>query len=258
LAPEDSSVINFSLPFHPNSANLLNKNIRHPGYRLKILLIEDNQTIAQQIIDFLQGHRWSVDYADNGRQGIALAKQDAYDLVLLDLNLPDKDGIEVCQIIKDEAQANIPVLMVTARDHFDDKAQGFHAGADDYLTKPFDLRELVLRCEALARRQQLHQNKIIIVGDLKIDLAMHQAYREGQQLHLTNVGFKILLLLAQSHPKPVPRSIILHKVWGDELPDSDALKSHIYSLRNALDKPFDKNMLKTITNVGFQLVNDSE
>lgn len=225
---------------------------------MKILLIEDNRTIGQQIVDFLEGHKWSVDYVDNGNQGIQLAQQDNYDIVLLDLNLPDKDGIEVCRVIKDEAQVNVPILMVTARDHFDDKAQGFNAGADDYLTKPYDLRELVLRCEALARRHQLHQSKLIEIGQLKVDVGMHQAFREEQQLQLTNVGFKILLLLAQSFPKPVSRSIILHKVWGDDLPDSDSLKSHIYSLRTALDKPFKQNMLKTITNVGYQLVIDGE
>ncbi|WP_246075862.1 response regulator transcription factor [Aliikangiella marina] len=225
---------------------------------MKILLIEDNRTIGQQIVTFLEGHQWSVDYADTGELGIQLAIHDCYDLILLDLNLPDKDGIDVCQTIKKQAQTNVPILMITARDHFDDKAQGFYAGADDYLTKPFDLRELVLRCQALSRRQQLHLDKQLTIGELVIDVAMHQACRNQIELQLTNVGFKILLLLAQSFPKPVPRSKILHTVWGDELPDSDALKSHIYSLRNVLDKPFEKPMLKTITNVGYQLVTSNE
>ncbi|NKB35840.1 MAG: response regulator [Gammaproteobacteria bacterium] len=221
--------------------------------KLSILLIEDNQLIAQQLCEFLEGHNWNVDYADNGRFGTSLALENEYDVILLDLNLPDVDGLSVCREIKDKAQTNTPILMLTARDAFEDKARGFGEGADDYVTKPFELRELELRCQALARRQQLHLGQSISVGDLVIEKRQHQAHRQGQPLKLTGIGFSILTMLAEAYPQPVSRSSLIHALWGDEPPDTDALRSHIYSLRQTLDKPYEKAMLKTITNVGFKL-----
>ena len=117
---------------------------------LKLLLIEDNMSIARQLVTFLHSHQWQVEHAATASLGLQLARQQPYDLVLLDLNLPDMDGLEVCQHLKQQLDVNIPVLMLTARDSFEDKARGFGIGADDYLTKPFDLRELALRCQALA------------------------------------------------------------------------------------------------------------
>ncbi|GGA87908.1 DNA-binding response regulator [Neiella marina] len=223
------------------------------GLTLKILLIEDNTTIASQIIEFLSSHQCQVDYAANGKLGIELALNQIFDVILLDLNLPDIDGLQVCQAIKSQASVNPPILMLTARDSFDDKSAGFHQGADDYLTKPVDLRELVLRCQALARRNTLHQSQVIELGPLELDITSQTARRDGQSLTLTSVGFQLLTLLAQSHPQPVARSLIMHKIWGDSPPDSDALKSHIYSLRQALDKPFAYPMLKTVMNLGYRL-----
>ena len=220
---------------------------------MKILLIEDNQAIAQQVVEFLSGHKWQLDYAHTGSMGIELALNQIFDVILLDLNLPDIDGLQVCQTIKEQAEVTPPILMLTARDSFEDKSAGFHLGADDYLTKPFDLRELALRCQALARRFELHNSQTLEVGELLIDLSSKVVKRQQQEITLTSVGFQILTLLAQHHPKPVPRSVLIHKLWSDSPPDSDALKSHIYSLRRALDKPFDYPMLKTVLNLGYQL-----
>ena len=220
---------------------------------LSILLVEDNLSIARQVTDFLEGHGWQVDHAQTGIHAITLVLQNHYHLCLLDLNLPDMDGVDVCERIKESAQINVPVLMLTARDSFEDKATGFGGGADDYVTKPFDLRELALRCQALARRNALNQSKVIELGELRINLSQKAAWRQEQPLALTSIGFKILVLLAQAHPNPVSRSVLMHQIWGDAPPDSDALKSHIYSLRNSLDKPFGLSILKTITNVGYKL-----
>ncbi len=220
---------------------------------MKILVIEDNVTIAKQLVDFLSAHAWSVDYAHSGKQGVSLVLSQVFDVVLLDLNLPDIDGLEVCRQIKQDADTVPAILMLTARDAFEDKAEGFHLGADDYLTKPFDLRELALRCQALARRQELHQPKIISVGELNLDNSSKSATRQGQALKLTSTGFTILKALVMAHPNPVSRGELIHRIWGDELPDSDALKSHIYSLRNSVDKPFDKPLIKTVLNVGYKL-----
>jgi len=220
---------------------------------LKILLIEDNPTLARQTGEFLEAHGWQVDFAHNGRLGGRLALEQIYDLVILDLGLPDIDGLGVCRQIKQQAPVNMPVLMLTARDAFADKAQGFETGADDYLCKPFDPRELALRCRALARRNQLHRNDHICIGELTVRRREHRAERAGQPLKLTSIGFRILSILAEAHPEPVSRSAISHQIWGDGPPETDALKSHIYSLRQALDKPFPSPMLKTITNLGYRL-----
>jgi len=226
---------------------------------LKLLLIEDNMNIARQLVEFLHCHQWQVEHAATAHLGLKLATEQIYDLVLLDLNLPDMDGLEVCQQLKQTLEVNIPVLMLTARDSFEDKARGFGIGADDYLTKPFDLRELVLRAQALARRQQLYKSKLLTLGELELDLTQHKASRLGQSLKLTGIGFKILCFLAQQYPQPVSRSLLSHHLWGENPPDSDALKSHIYALRNALDKPFSgRPMLVTITNLGFKLSVEDE
>jgi DNA-binding response OmpR family regulator len=143
--------------------------------------------------------------------------------------------------------------MLTARDAFEDKVEGYDKGADDYVTKPFEFRELALRCKALARRHSLHKNHRIEIGTLVIEQNECVAKRQEQQLKLTNIGFKILLTLAQAYPQAVSRSNLIFKVWGDIPPDTDSLRTHIYSLRNALDKPFNRPMLTTITNVGYKL-----
>jgi DNA-binding response OmpR family regulator len=221
--------------------------------QLSILLVEDNLTIAKQLIEFFEGHGWSVDYASNGSLGTELALNNPFDVVVLDLNLPDIDGLQVCKAIKEQSTINLPILMLTARDAFEDKAEGYGEGADDYVTKPFDFREVALRCQALSKRNQLHKNQTIEIGELTIEQNQHIACREGKPLKLTNIGFKLLLTLAQAYPQAVSRSNLIHAVWQDSPPDTDALRSHIYSLRNALDKPFDEPMLTTITNVGFKL-----
>jgi DNA-binding response OmpR family regulator len=220
---------------------------------LNILLIEDNQTIARQVGEFLTGHRWQVDFAHSAHLGIQLALEYIYDVILLDLNLPDLDGLAVCEQIKGNSEVTPPILMLTARDSFEDKAAGFRRGADDYLTKPFDLRELALRCEALARRPNLHQAKTLTLGDLELDTRTKTATREERPLELTNIGFRILELLVKSYPEPVSRTYITHQLWGDHPPESDALKSHIYALRKSLDKSFAQPMLKTVMNTGFKL-----
>ena len=225
---------------------------------LKILLIEDNPTLARQTGEFLEGHGWQVDFASGGRLGLQLALAEIYDLILLDLNLPDMDGIEVCCELRQQAPAVTPILMLTARDAFADKAEGFHSGADDYLCKPFDPRELALRCEALARRRELHRRDEIGIGDLRIAGRRREATRCGQPLKLTTIAFNILWELARAFPEPLSRSELSHRIWGDNPPDSDALKSHIYSLRRQLDRPFPDPMLKTISSIGFKLESPGE
>jgi DNA-binding response OmpR family regulator len=221
--------------------------------KMTALLVEDNQAIAKQIVSFLEGHGWTIDFASKGKLGIDLALSIKFDVIILDLNLPDIDGLDVCKAIKQGAHSNPPILMLTARDSFEDKHKGFNLGADDYLTKPFDLRELVLRCDALSRRAELHEEHIIKLGQLSIDSRAHQATWAGKNIKLTKVGLAILKKLANEYPYPVSRSEIIKEIWGDEPPESNALKSHIYSLRKSFEQLGINNILCTISNIGYQL-----
>ena len=221
---------------------------------LSILVVEDHPTIARQVVDFLEGLGWQTDHAATGALAIELATRDIHDVVLLDLNLPDIDGLEVCRAIKARAPRNVPVLMLTARDAFEDKARGFKGGADDYVTKPFDLRELALRCEALARRGGLHLAQEMRVGPLTLLVRERQALYGDAPLAPTQLGFRILSALCEAHPHAVSRSALTHALWGANPPDSDALKSHIYALRRQLALAGAPDMIVTIPQLGYRLV----
>ena len=220
---------------------------------LSVLVVEDHPTIARQLVDFLEGLGWQLDHAGTGALAIRLATEHPYDVALLDLNLPDVDGLQVCRAIKAQAPRNVPVLMLTARDAFEDKAQGFREGADDYLAKPFDLREVALRCEALARRGALHLEQQMQVGPFTLLVREKRALYQGEPLGLTHIGFKILLLLCREHPHPVARSALVQHLWGASPPGSDALKSHIYTLRKTLEQASGRRMLATILQLGYRL-----
>jgi DNA-binding response OmpR family regulator len=220
---------------------------------LRILLIEDQAELAASIIDFLEGQGHRLDYAADGRRGLDLALAGAFDVVLLDLRLPRLDGLSVCRRLRETADRHLPILMLTARDTLEDKIQGFDAGADDYLTKPFALEELLLRCNALGRRGQGTEERILTVGELTIDRRRRTASRAGTVLDLHHTPFDILVALAEAHPAVITRSELTDRIWGDDPPASDALATHIYSLRQVLDRPFDLPMLKTLHGVGFRL-----
>ena len=220
---------------------------------LTVLLIEDTLAIATEVCDFLEEQGVQVDFAATGKQGLHLAQSHDYDAIILDVMLPDMTGIQVCESIKLTCDPVPPVLLLTARDSISDKSVGFAAGADDYLTKPFDLQELYLRCQALARRQQLHQAQTVKIGELEVNERQQWAQREGQLLKLSSTDFAILLLLVRAFPNAVSRQQVISKVWGDDMPDSDVLRSHIYTLRQTLDKPFASPMLATLHGVGFRL-----
>ena len=220
---------------------------------ITILLIEDNQDIAGNIADFMLEKGHSMDFATNGKQGLSLSLSQYYDLIILDLMLPDMDGLTVCQKIRQQSDRHIPILMLTARDTLEDKIQGFEQGADDYLTKPFALQELNMRCQALSKRTQLNTEHIIQLGELSIDRAQKTVQRSGVNIELKQMPFNILCILAEAHPRIVPKSELCQRLWGDDPTESDALRSHIYQLRQHLDKPFETAVLKTTHGVGFSL-----
>ncbi|WP_223788777.1 response regulator transcription factor [Marinicella meishanensis] len=224
--------------------------------QLSILVIEDQRELAHNISRYFEPLGYLLDFAYTGTQGLNLALENFYDVIILDVMLPGLDGLMVCSVIRQKSKRHIPIIMLTARDTLDDKVQGFESGADDYLTKPFELQELHLRCQALAKRKGFNKSSVITIGDLSVDLKQQQAHRGDTLLELNTMGFKLLALLAEAHPREVTRSEIRQKLWGDEPTESDAIRSHIYQLRSVVDKPFQSAMIKTHHGVGFSLQAD--
>jgi len=219
-----------------------------------ILLVEDNRGIAEMVGEFLERRGYSLDYASDGVTGLRLASQESYDVVILDLMLPGMDGLELCRRLRTESKVSTPVLMLTARDTLDDKLVGLDAGADDYLVKPFEIRELEARVRALIRRDRRQVSaELLRVGDLVLDTATLRVQRGAQELAVSPIGLKLLMILMRESPRVVARRDIEREVWCDLLPDSVTLRSHLYNLRKVIDKPFQKQLLHTIHSAGYRL-----
>ncbi len=216
-----------------------------------LLLVEDNRQLAANMIEFLEAEGFDCDYAERGDHGLALARSQTFDAIVLDLMLPGLDGLTLCNQLRAEG-VSTPVLMLTARDALDDKLEGFDAGADDYLVKPFALPELVARLRALHKRRN-EPEQVLEVGDLRADLRAHLAERAGQPIQLNPSCWTLLVTLMRASPAVLSREALESAVWGDAVPDSDALRSHLYQLRKAIDKPFDKPLLHTLRHVGVAL-----
>ena len=224
-----------------------------------LLLIEDNYDIADMVCEYLEHSDYVMDHAADGVTGLHLAVSNDYDLIILDLMLPGMDGIELLEKLRNEAKSPIPVLILTARDTLDDKITGFDIGADDYLIKPFEIKELEARVRALIRRQRgTVSPEKLQVADLIYDLGTLQVTRGNTVIKLTPIALKILKILMQASPRVISRRDIERQIWGDILPDSDTLRSHMYNLRKCIDKPFDTALMETMQNSGYRLVNPDE
>lgn len=225
----------------------------------KILVIEDNPDIVANIYAFFEPRGFELDNAHNGYSGLTLASSNRYDVILLDVMLPGMDGTKLCKKLREELHDKTPVLMLTARDTILDKVAGFDSGADDYLVKPFSLVELESRIKALIRRHQdNHCEQKIDVGELSLNIEEHTVMREGQSLKLTPTGFKILNVLMKASPRLVSKNELEEKVWGEDIPSSDALRTHVHSVRAQVDKPFAKTMIMTVPGVGYQIIDPNK
>lgn len=219
-----------------------------------ILIIEDNRDLAANIADYLESHGYVPDVALDGVTGMHLAVTQRYDAIVLDLMLPGMDGLTLCRRLRQDARSTVPVLMLTARTMLDDKVAGYAEGADDYLVKPFDLRELDLRLQALLRRAAgPGQGERLTLGDLVFDVATLEVSRGGLPVTLPATSRRILELLMRQAPRVVTRAEIETALWGDSPPDSDALRVHMHTLRLAIEPPGTRPMLRTIRGVGYQL-----
>ena len=224
---------------------------------MKMLVIEDNRDIAENIADYFEPLGHVLDFAQDGEQGLQMALSEDFDVIVLDLMLPRMDGFTLCRKLRETHNAT-PVLMLTARDQLADKLQGFEEGADDYLVKPFSVKELEARLKALLKRlQQFGQHPQLKLADLVYDTNTQQASRAGKSLDLNPTQRKILLYLMQRSPNVVKRAELETLIWGDQPPDNDILRTHIYSLRSMIDKPFDSRLLHTVHGLGYRLVEET-
>ncbi|MCL1125645.1 response regulator transcription factor [Shewanella surugensis] len=220
---------------------------------LKLLIIEDNKDVSGILCDFFEAQDTELDFADNGELGLSLALRYDFDAIILDVMLPKLDGFSLCKQLR-ASGCSTPVLMLTALDNKTDQLQGFDCGVDDYLGKPFDLDVINARIRALIKRHRgFVAQENLTFGDIDIDIAKHQVRRKGMLIVLTPTTYQILLLLVKQAPKIVKREHIIETIWGVSPPTNDVLRSHMYQLRNQLDKPFEEPMLATVPKIGFRL-----
>lgn len=221
---------------------------------ISVLVVEDSQDLAINIADYLESRGYLVDIAMDGVTGLHLAVAQTHDVIVLDLMLPGIDGLSLCRRLRRDAKSVVPVLILTSRAALEDKTAAFGEGADDYLVKPFELRELDLRLRALMRRAHGGDNRNLLhVADLAFDLDTFAVHRAGRSLALPALPLKILGLLMKRAPGVVSRREIEQAVWGDSPPDSDTLRVHMHTLRSAIDLPGQLPLVHTLRGLGYQI-----
>jgi two-component system copper resistance phosphate regulon response regulator CusR len=224
---------------------------------MRLLVVEDDEEIAEQIARTLRGDGFTVDVVDNGADAPDQAAMNSYGLVVLDIMLPGMDGWAVCRELR-RRRDNVPVLMLTARDSVDDRVRGLEEGADDYLAKPFDARELLARVRALLRRDKVVRTGVIRVADLEIDSKAHRVTRAGQEIRLTPREYSLLEALARNVGRTLTREAILERVWDSEENTENAVNFHVTSLRKKIDAGFETKLIHTVHGFGYVMRSPEE
>ena len=225
---------------------------------LRVLIIDDDPDIQDLLFAALDEETYILDAASDGPSGLALATENEYDAIILDINMPGMNGFELCKELRDNARISTPIMMLTSRAEVEDRIAGLDYGADDYLAKPFAVEELEARLRAMTRRGRPVLGNKMSVGDLELDLESKSASRGGKHIALAPIHIKILAMLMRESPNLVSRAKLEADIWGDEPPDSDALRAHIYALRTAIDKPFENKLLHTVPKLGYRLALQAE
>jgi DNA-binding response OmpR family regulator len=220
---------------------------------MRILVVEDNHRLSSSLQMNLAHEGYSVDTAYDGQEGQDLAELAPYDLILLDILLPKKDGLEVCRELR-RRRIQTPILLLTARDSIDDRVQGLDCGADDYLVKPFAMRELLARLRALLRRNHPYTNGRLEIGGLVVDPATHMVEREGRSIDLTPKEFALLEYFMYHPNQVVTREMIEQHIWNYDFEcSSNVIDVYVRRLRRKIDDPFEVKLLATIRGIGYRL-----
>jgi len=223
---------------------------------VRILLIEDSAALRANLTEQLESAGHEVDVALDGRSGLLLALAGSYDVLVLDIGLPRLDGLELCRQLRAQRGSGPLVLMLTARDTLEDKLEGFAAGADDYLVKPFEGAELLVRLRALARRSTRVDASVLVVEDLRYDLGELRVERAGRTLTLNRVGLRILRELMSASPRVVTREQLEQVLWDGFSPEGSVLRSHIYALRKAIDVEGLVPLVHTVRGIGYRIARE--
>lgn len=220
---------------------------------MRILLAEDDEPLAAFLCKGLQAESYTVDAASDGEQAQRLAEQQEYDLVILDVNLPQRDGLEVLKRVR-AVKPTVPVILLTARNQVRDRAQGLDLGADDYLTKPFSFSELAARIRALLRRGGQPRDLVIRIDDLELDRVERTVRRAGKRIELTPKEYALLEYLAVNAYRRVTRMMIIEHVWNLAFDaETKVVDVYVNYLRTKLDDGFERKLIRTIRGVGYQL-----
>jgi len=220
---------------------------------VSLLVIEDERKIREFLRTGLQEEGYSVEVAADGEEGLELASGNGYDLIILDLLLPRRDGVEVCRALRAQGIAT-PVLMLTARDTIPDRVAGLDVGADDYLTKPFALEELLARIRALLRREPVVRPTVLQVADLSLDPATHAVTRGDRTVDLTTREYQVLYLFMRHPGQILTRRVIEERVWGyDTTVESNVVDAYIRLLRRKIDHGQSAKLLHTVRGTGYVL-----
>lgn len=221
---------------------------------MRILIVEDERKIARALGRALKNEKYAVDISHDGTDAYTMAEMIDYDLLILDRMVPgDYDGLDLTKKLREEGK-KVPILLLTALGEIKDKTEGLDSGADDYLTKPFALDELLARVRALLRRPQTQVETILKIADLSLDLNMHEVFRNNQKIELTNKEFSLLEYLVRNAGRPVSKEQIINHVWNydaDILPNN--IEVYISYLREKVDKPFEKKLIKTVRGIGYKI-----
>lgn len=219
---------------------------------MRILVVEDDDVIGSTLQGALTKEGYRVDWERDGQAGLRAAQAHPYSLVVLDVMMPLMDGWEVCAALR-KAKSTVPVLMLTARDSIDDKVKGLDVGADDYLAKPFDFRELTARVRALTRRGKADRSAKLTVDDLEIDPGDRSVRRNGALVHLTPREYELLEALARNRGRVLTREIIISNVWGDDESFSNTVNFHVTALRKKIDCDREHPLIQTVHGFGYRL-----
>ena len=220
---------------------------------MRVLVVEDNRRLADLLGEALAGAGMTAELALRGEEAIARARAGGYDAIVLDLSLPDIDGLRVCRRLRELGDAT-PILMLTARDALRDRVAGLEQGADDYVTKPFALRELVARLRALGRRGPITQNDVLQVGDLRLDRTAHRVTRGGAAIELTAKAFAVLERLMRHPGAVVSREELLESGWDAAFEhQSNVVDVQIRRLRERIDAPFGTDTIEAVRGLGYRL-----
>lgn len=220
---------------------------------MRILVIEDEKKIASFIARGLKEKRYIVDVASDGEKGLFQAEINPYDLIILDIMLPGKDGIAACKELRNKG-IDAPILMLTAKDALQDKISGLDSGADDYLTKPFAFGELLARIRALLRRKRIDKTTVLKVADLELDQLTHKVKRAGKELQLTSKEYTLLEYLMLHANQVVTRTMISEHVWNEDFDSfTNVIDVYINFLRNKIGRSYDKQLIYTVHGAGYIL-----